>query len=644
MRKNYFILMLAALFGATLFTGCGEDTPPEVKTELEISKNEFKDIAAAGDEVTFDITSNSDWEITQIPGWCTVEPAKGTANGTVKIKVDPYEEFETKREATLKVTAKEITREIFISQLPLDFVAELTVSPTEFPDISFEGADITFNIESNTGWTITGIPTWCEAEVTRGDGNAAVTITVLANDDYEKDRTATITVAATDELTENVVITQAKGKRIIPDPVFRAWLTGQGWISVVDEETGEVEITSRGLTATLLNNSWDKELTSLIGTGYFPALTSIYVGNCNISEINVTKNLELKELYCNNNPITTLDVSKNTKLTELMCWVMEISELDVSNNPELGRLQCDANPGLKTIDVSKNTKLWRLDIHGTGISTVDVSNNPELDMLSAYNTNITSFDVSKNPKLETFYCSEIPGLKSVDVSKNPLLQRLNCSNTGISNVDVSKNPELIELFCSGTKITSVDVSKNPRLQNLYIANTEISSIDLSNNPNMSMLNCNNTKITSLDLSGLERLMGLGWYSEEGTVYEYLNISGCNSLDDLFILNYSGYSAVLEEGMLCLGAFDTAGAAVYSRIRTVIADDMDVNDYGEMLWTTVLVEGNPHLETLSLQNCKKLTSIELKNNPKLSRLYTNGSTVTVDQSGNAADFAQITTPR
>ena len=641
MKKNYFMMMLAVLFGAMLFTGCGEDTPPEVETSLEISKKEFKDLPAAGEEVTFDITSNSDWEITQIPDWCTVEPKKGTGNAAIKIKVDPYEEFETKREVTLKVTAKEITREVFISQLPLDFVATLTVSPTEFPDIPFAGADVIFNIESNTGWTITGVPAWCEAEVTEGDGNAAVTITVLANSDFENDRSVTLTVTAAD-LTQDVVISQVKGKRIIPDPAFRAWLTNQGWINVLDESTGEIEVTSRGLTATVLSNSWDGEITSLIGTEYFPALTSIYVGNCNISEIDVTKNLELEELYCNNNPIQVLDVSKNTKLKELMCWVMEINELDVSNNPELGRLQCDYNPGLKTIDVSKNLKLWRLDIHYTDISTIDVSKNPELDMLSAYGTNITSFDVTKNPKLETFYCSDIEGLTSVDISKNPLLQRINCSNTDITTIDVSNNPELIELFCSGTKMTSVDVSKNPRLQNLYIADTEISSIDLSNNPNMAMLNCNNTKITSLDLSGLSGLMGLGWYSEDAV--DYLNISGCNSLYDLFILNNSGYSAVLSDGMLCLGSSDNAGSAVYSRIKTVIADDIDVDDYGNMLWTTVLVEGNPHLETLSLQNCKKLTSIELKNNPNLSKLYTNGSTVTVDQSGNAADFAQITTPR
>ena len=643
MKKNYLIFMLAAMLGTLFFTGCGDDPQPEVETKLDISKNEFKDLTAEGIEITFDITSNSDWEITQIPDWCTVEPKKGTDNGNVKITLTANESTESRREATLKVTAKELTKEVFISQLPKDFVATLAVSPKEFTDLAFEGAEITFNIESNTEWTITGIPEWCETGTTGGNGNASVTITVTASDDFESGRNATLTVTA-GGLSESITITQLKAKRIVPDPVFLAYMVQQGWANVIDEATGEVEITSRGLNATAISLSWTPDLTSIKGIEYLPALTAIYVGNCSIESIDVSKNLELKELFCNNNPIRTLDVSKNTKLEELMCWVMELSDLDVSNCPELGRLQCDFNPMLKVLDVSNNTKLWRLDIHGTGISTIDVSKNPELDMLSAYETQITSFDVSKNPKLETFYCSDNPGLTSVDISKNPLLQRINCSNTDITNIDVSKNPELIELFCSGTKMTSVDVSKNPKLQNLHIANTVISSIDLSNNPNMFQLNCNNTKITSLDLSGLDGLVGLGWYSEDETVYEYLNISGCNSLYDLFILNYSGYSAVLEEGMLCLGAFDTAGSAVYSRIKTVIADDLEEDDYGNMMWTTVLVEGNPHLETLSLQNCKKLTDIELKNNPKLSKLYTNGSSVTVDQSGNAENFEHITTAR
>ena len=59
-----------------------------------------------------------------------------------------------------------------------------------------------------------------------------------------------------------------------------------------------------------------------------------------IDMLNVSNNLDLKELSCFGTNITELDVTKNTKLTDLNCLSTPIKALDLSNNLELERLSC----------------------------------------------------------------------------------------------------------------------------------------------------------------------------------------------------------------------------------------------------------------------------------------------------------------
>jgi VCBS repeat-containing protein len=86
----------------------------------------------------------------------------------------------------------------------------LSISPTSFtlPSSASSG---TFEINSNTAWTVTVAPaaTWCTVSTESGNDNATITVNTIANDGVE--RTATITVSGTGVPNRTVTVVQEAG-------------------------------------------------------------------------------------------------------------------------------------------------------------------------------------------------------------------------------------------------------------------------------------------------------------------------------------------------------------------------------------------------------------------------------------------------
>jgi len=62
-----------------------------------------------------------------------------------------------------------------------------------------------------------------------------------------------------------------------------------------------------------------------------------------LTNLDVSKNIELISLSCSNNQLTGIDVSKNIVLKELFCDNNQLTNLDVSNNIALKWLDCSNN-------------------------------------------------------------------------------------------------------------------------------------------------------------------------------------------------------------------------------------------------------------------------------------------------------------
>lgn len=142
---------------------------------------------------------------------------------------------------------------------------------------------------------------------------------------------------------------------------------------------------------------------------------------------------------------------------------------DVSKCKNLKTLEVK-NCNLEEIDVSKNTMLEILDVSRTDgitrspIKRIDVSKNPNLKELNCFGTMLTELNVSENLKLEELYICDTD-ISEIDVSKNINLKTFNSSDTKIKQLDFSHNPNLEETIfidsdsiehvdCRNTKVTS----------------------------------------------------------------------------------------------------------------------------------------------------------------------------------------------
>lgn len=193
------------------------------------------------------------------------------------------------------------------------------------------------------------------------------------------------------------------------------------------------------------------------GIEFLTGLEVLNLEDNQLKSIDVSKNLNLKELTCSNNPLANLDVSKNLALEELTCENNELTQLDVSQNTALEYLYCPRNQ-LTKLDVSKNSALRYLACDVNQLTNLDVSKNPALTNLGCTKNQLTDLDVSQNPNLGTLVCSDNQ-LTNLDVSQNQALENLACDNNELKNIDIDQALSLKELSCENNQLTNLAVGE-----------------------------------------------------------------------------------------------------------------------------------------------------------------------------------------
>lgn len=275
-------------------------------------------------------------------------------------------------------------------------------------------------------------------------------------------------------------------------------------------------------------------VSSVKGIEYFTEMQGLWVMNNNITEIDVSKNLNLHGIWCSDNPIRHIDISKNTELEWIYCYNCDLQELDVTHNPNMAFIECNTNPGIKELDVTKCPKLEHLTCGSCDLASIDLTNCPNLAHLDIFrNPRLSSLDVTKCPKMKRLDIWDNPYLSNVDVSHCPELQYYNCSNNNVKSLDVTHNPELFKLICSyNEELGSIDISKNPKLSCLYCECSGLKSLDLSHNPRLYYLQAAMNSFTSLDI-GYNPLL-------------VKTFNEANRKDD-YIQNWHGYEWTLDYG-------------------------------------------------------------------------------------------------
>ena len=197
---------------------------------------------------------------------------------------------------------------------------------------------------------------------------------------------------------------------------------------------------------------------SLKGIQLFEALEKLDCHDIGLTELNVSRNFNLKELDCSGNqlkeylPILSSGLKKlncsNNKLTHMNLGIrsgLNLEEVDCSNNEirnivmdsvgELAKFDC-SNNNLMTLDVSQCSKLQQLNCSGNQLMELDVSNQTHLTELDCHNNKLTELNVEQNGSLTSLICNDNQ-LKSLDLSKNHSLSNLNCAKNRLACVDFS---------------------------------------------------------------------------------------------------------------------------------------------------------------------------------------------------------------
>lgn len=289
---------------------------------------------------------------------------------------------------------------------------------------------------------------------------------------------------------------------------------------------------------------------------HYNELTNLDISNnltlkqldCNsnqLTSLDVSNNLALKYLVCNDNNITSLDVT-NTPLTTLICPNNQLTDLDVSTNVALTKLNCAHNP-LSGLDVSNNTALTSLICSSNGLGILDVSNNMALTYLNCVNNQLTNLDVSNNTDLTILWCA-INQLTTLDLSNNTALTELICNDNLLTTLNVNDLNLLTLMYCYTNQLSNLDLSTNTALAELRCSSNPLTTLDVQNNTALELLVCSYTQLTTLDVSKNTVLTALFCMNNQLTS---LNVANTNNT------NFTKLVAVYNPNLECIKVDDAA---------------------------------------------------------------------------------------
>jgi len=277
-----------------------------------------------------------------------------------------------------------------------------------------------------------------------------------------------------------------------------------------------------GILSVLVDN---KNIASLAGIQHFTSLEYLTAIDNNLTTLNLSGNIHLKDLYVNGNNLTTLDLSNNTALEwlhaqenqlttlnvsnsaalkELYVWRNRLTTLNVSNNTALTTLIASENR-LTALNVTNNIALTNLNIWGNQLTTLDVSRNTALTDLSVGDNQLTSLNVSSNTALTNIFAAD-NRLASFNVSSNTALTHLNVRDNQLTSLNVSSNTALTFLEVGSNQLTTLNVSSNAALTDLYAYQNQLATtLDISNMPNLENVDAAANNLTSVNITNTPKL-------------------------------------------------------------------------------------------------------------------------------------------
>ncbi len=450
----------------------------------------------------------------------------------------------------------------------------------------------------------------------------------------------------------------------VPDDNFEQALIDLGYDNVLDDYV----ITDNISNITELSVS-GRSVENLEGIQDFTNLNSLHCQNNELTEIDLTNNLQLEYLICYNNELTNLNIVQNTALKQVSCYGNSISNLSVANNVLLESLSC-SNNSLTSLDVTLNPNLTYLNCYGNQIADLDVSQNTALTYLSCSQNILTELNLTQNVALTQLWAqsNQLSSLNIMNGNNTILTQlnitgntNLNCvqvddyiaanTNTGVyADWGINSNATFTSGDCnSQTYVPDTNFEQAlaelgyDRALNDYVPTDnidEVTSLSLSNlNINdltgiedftsITYLNCPYNNLTSIDVSNNLNLTGLICFNNnigsidvtQNTLLETLKFGNSNisnidlhtntNLKTLSIL-YTNISVLDLSNNLLLESLVCGDSELL---------DLDLSQHNHLMYLWV---NNNNLENLNVRNGNNSVIpndyFHANNNPNLTCIF------------------------
>ena len=153
-------------------------------------------------------------------------------------------------------------------------------------------------------------------------------------------------------------------------------------------------------------------------------------------QLDITQNIQLKQLRATSNKMVAIDVSQNINLETVTLSNNNLQTLDMYFKPKLKRLAANTNQ-LTNVNVVQCAALQTLDLGNNQLSTLDITKNTRLQSLSI-NKNLfkdNGLDLTKNIDLEAFYAS-FNQIKRLDITQNINISDLVIDNNQFTGNDI----------------------------------------------------------------------------------------------------------------------------------------------------------------------------------------------------------------
>ena len=141
------------------------------------------------------VVSNASWSATSSVSWITLSSFSGTGNGSIQFDIEENTDQQNDRSGNITVeTVSGYSQVISVTQSQgaseIEFVDEQVVDSDAATGLSFE-------IDSDIGWTATTSTSWITITTASGNDGDDVVYSVTENTDIVNDRTGTIIVTST---------------------------------------------------------------------------------------------------------------------------------------------------------------------------------------------------------------------------------------------------------------------------------------------------------------------------------------------------------------------------------------------------------------------------------------------------------------